>query len=200
MSKSTDTTEDARHQISTENRDLNGMIRWMEVKLSGSKSPTSSRWQLLGVLLLDQVTREVIEAENFSNVGFYARPAPGANAEATVAFAGGAQNPIIIATRDEDLRKKVANIDQGETMVFTNKACVYIKADGTIEIRSATGVANPVPTLAEFNALVDKVNNIVTAHDTHGHTDPQGGVTGLPSVLTSGPTSHGSGTTKVKLE
>lgn len=136
MSRSDDTTEDSRRGTGTENRGIKGMFRRLAVQVT-----RTAFWQLAGVLLLDQRTRETTEAEVFSGVGFYSRPKQGANAEAIVGHVGGAENPVIIATRDEDTRKRVAKIDQDETAAYNTVAIMLIKKNGTIELRLAAGVA-----------------------------------------------------------
>lgn len=121
------TTKDFRDQTSPETRDWRGMIRRVAISLT-----SAGTWQVIGHLLLDGKTREVRNAEVFGGVGFHARPPAGANAEGIVAFVGGAANPHLIATRDEDTRKKVANIEQDETMAYNTQVGVKMTKDGKI--------------------------------------------------------------------
>ncbi len=168
-------------------RDLLGRIRRF-----GITRTTSAIWQVVGHVLLDK-TRETRDAEVFPGVGFYARPPASGTPEAIVVFPGGAGNPIIAATRDETTRRAVFNLAgelaPGETAVFNASAVVILKADGSIEIRSAGGVALPVPTLAYFNAMR-------ATYAAHTHLDPATGSTGVPSNVIAAPV----GTTKAKLE
>lgn len=124
-------------------RNALGALRRMAVKLT-----TKPSWQLLGHLL-DGV-RETPLAEVFSGIGFYARPRASDRAEAAVIHVGGASQPIIVATRNEDVRRQIANISEDETAVFNSQAILVIKANGTVEIRAANGVAVPLVTRAEF--------------------------------------------------
>lgn len=172
MSKTDDTTRERRDQTSTAERERLGAIRRMAVNLT-----SGSFWRVLGHLLFGNV-REQHDAEVFSGIGFYARPKAGANAEAIVAFVGGASNPIIIATRDEDARKAIAQLDDDSTAMFNTATIIVIKPDGTVEIRTAAGVAHPLPTLDEFNA----------------HTHP------APGGATSAPTTPATGTAVLKAQ
>jgi len=133
MSKTSDTTEEVRRQSGTEARAVAGMIRRMAVKLT-----SGAFWQLLGHLLLDSRTPESFTAEVFGNIGFHSRPKAGANSEAIVAFIGGAQNPVIVGTRDEDGRRAMANdMDDDETAIFNRTATVRVRKNTTVEIRAA---------------------------------------------------------------
>lgn len=159
------TVKDFRDQTSPEVRDWRGMIRRVAISLT-----TGATWQVIGHLLLDGVTRETRPAEVFSGIGFFGRPPAGANAEGVLAFVGGAANPQLIATRDEDTRKKVANIDQNETAMFNSLAIATAKKDGTFEVRAA---ATPTvqPTLlgdTYRNAEDTMLNSLVAATDAIG--------------------------------
>lgn len=136
MSSSDITTEESRALSSTDRRNTIGMLRLMVIRVT-----SKSFWQGVGVLLIDGVTKEVRAAPVFSGIGFYARPKQGSNAEGVMASVGGPENPVWIATRDEDTRKRVAVIDQDETMTFNTGACLHIKKNATIEMRSVAGSA-----------------------------------------------------------
>lgn len=139
MSSSDGTIEDVRAQTTTDRRNTIGMIRRMAVKLT--RRPF---WQVAGLLLLDRSTKEALNAEVFSGIGFYARPKEGANAEAILGFPGGPENPCIIGTRDEDVRKRVANIDADETAAFNSQAVLRITKAGKILAYLAGQVADAV--------------------------------------------------------
>lgn len=181
-SKTNDTTEESRGQVSTDRRDLLGTLRRMAITVT-----SRSFWQVIGVLLLDG-KRETVDAEVFSGIGFYARPAPGANTEAIIGNVGGAQNPAILATRDEDTRKRVAVLDQDETAMYNTLAITKCTKTGHIEARSPGGTATRLPTFADFEAFRASFN-------THTHTET-GTVTGAPLISAAAPT----GTTVFKAE
>jgi len=136
VSRTDDTIEDRVHARGLEYRGSMNMLRRFGVTVTGDVM-----WQLVGVILLDQTTKETPSAEVFSGIGFYSRPAPGANAEAITAAVGGAENQVIVATRDEDLRRRMAKLDQDETAIYNTKATVVIKKTGIVEIRLGAGVA-----------------------------------------------------------
>ncbi len=140
MSATDNTIEEWRREGAPERRRTDGMIRRMPIGITGGV-----RWRVTGHLLLDSRTREAYDAEVFGGVGFYARPKSGSNAEAIVVFPGDdAQNPIIIATRDEDARKAIAKLAEDDsTAVFNSQTIILIKKDGTVEIRSASGPVQP---------------------------------------------------------
>jgi hypothetical protein len=149
MGSSTDnTTKEWRDETSPERRGMMGSVRYMAVKLT-----EGATWQVLGHLLPDAKTPEARQAQHFSGIGFFARPAAGANAEAVVVFPGGASNPIIVATRDEDARKAIAELPQNSTAMFNRLTIVIIKPDGTVEIRASGGTASPLATKADIDAL-----------------------------------------------
>lgn len=138
-------------------------------------------WQLLGYKSHES-KQKGIDAENFSGIGFYARPKTSDKAEAVLVSVGDARHSVIIATRNEDVRKQIANLAENETAIFTSLSTVVIKADGTIEIRSKDGTALPLPTLADLQAVVD-------ALDSHSHLyiPYPGGVAGAPVATTGNP-------------
>lgn len=148
MSRTDDTTRETRDATSSEARGVAGMIRLMAIKLTSAPF-----WRTVGHLLLDDATEEARDPAMFSGIGFCSRPAAGANAEAIVTFPGGASNPVIIAARDEDARKKHAELAQDETAMFNRLVIAVIKAAGTMEIRTAAGVAAALATKADLAAL-----------------------------------------------
>jgi len=145
MSRTDDTTRETRDATSPEARNALGMLRRMSIRLTSVPF-----WRTVGHLLLDASETETRDPEMFSGIGFYSRPAAGSNADAIVAFPGGASNPVIIAARDEDARKKHAELAQDETAMFNRLVIAVIKAIGTMEIRTANGTAVPLVTLPQF--------------------------------------------------
>lgn len=134
MSSTDNTTKDWRAETSPSERSAAARVRRMAIRLTSGVF-----WRLAGHLLLDGVTREARDAEVFSGIGFFSRPKQGANAEAVVV--GDAENPIIIATRDEAVRQAIARLEQDSTAIYNTMAIVVIKPDGTIHIRSKNGTA-----------------------------------------------------------
>ena len=109
-------------------------------------------WQLTGHRLPDG-TKETRNAEVFSGIGFYARPNANHRAEAVVIMPSGASQPIVVASRDEDARKAIANIAADETAMFNSATIILIKADGTVEIRTAAGTALNLATKQDLDIL-----------------------------------------------
>lgn len=136
-----------------------GMLRRMIV------TRTTAIWQVAGHLLLDG-SRETREAEVFGGVGFAARPASDASGgpvEAIVAFMGeGAANPVIIATRQEGVRRMVAaDLAIAETQLHNALTIIRIKANGSVEIRTSGGVAAPLATKADLATLKQAISDAV---------------------------------------
>jgi hypothetical protein len=123
--------------VGTAARELAGKVRRMIVTRT-----RTALWQVTGHTLLDGTT-ETRDAENFAGgVGYYARPNDDEDVEAIVAFPGGPGNPIIIATRQEATRRVIAaDLSADETQLHNSSTLIRIKSDGTVEIRSAAGVA-----------------------------------------------------------
>lgn len=154
-SNSDNTTKEWRDETSTERRDYLGMLRRMAVKLT-----QGATWQVIGHLLLDG-KREARDAELFGGtLGFYSRPVAGAAAEAIVWNREGA-DPVIIATRDEDLRKLFA-LNQGETAMCNRATIVLCKPNGTVEIRTPGGTAAFLATKADLDDLKDAISGAAT--------------------------------------
>lgn len=183
------TTKDWRDFTSTQARELAGKVRRMAVSvtnvLAGVGTTTASFWQVVGHLLLDNTTQETADAEVFSGVGFYARPPSGANAEAIVAFPGGPANPVVVASRDEATRKKMAPLAQDETAMFNSRVAVYATAAGKVEARADGGTAISLATKADIDALATYI-----ASHIHGGVTPGTGPSGPPA----GPPPHATGT------
>lgn len=171
MSSTDNTTREWREETSSERRGALGMIRRMAARLT-----EGAFWQIVGHLLLDNRTPETRDAEVFGTLGFYSRPKAGANAEVMVVFPGGSANPVIVGTRDEELRATIANLAQGETAMCNRAVIVICKSNGTVEIRLPGGTALPLPKLAELADVVSKFNS---------HTHVVSGVTAGGAAVTS---------------
>lgn len=151
---SEDFAEETRDSV----RLLKGMHRRMAVRRT-----SSTKWQVLGQRG-GQGGDELVELEPFTGIGFYARPPSSGKAEVITAAIGGPKTSVIIATRDEKTRRAVAGgIAEGETCVYNDKAMIVVKADGTVEIRLAGGVAVALALKSD----VQQIRNELHQH-THG--------------------------------
>lgn len=133
-----------------------GSIRRMVVSRAGAVL-----WQLLGFTVggKKEATRGI---EVFHGVGITAIPAADGKPEAIVINVVDANAPVIIATRDEKTRASVvpSGMKAGETCIYSGAAIVYLKADGTVEIRTPAGVAGALATKADVKELADFVNTL----------------------------------------
>jgi hypothetical protein len=145
VSATDNTVKDWRDETATTRREAVGMVRHMAVTLTAG-----SIWRVMGHLMLDSSTREAHDATVYQGIGFFGRPKANANVEAIVVFPGGAANAVVIAVRDEDARRAVANLEQNSTAMYNTVSIILIKPDGTVEIRATGGVAGPLVTRAEF--------------------------------------------------
>lgn len=167
------TSEDFAEEIREGARFLRSMVRRMAITLT-----QELRWQLLGQRG-GTGGDEVVEVEPFTGVGFFSRPPEsGSRPEAIMLQVGSAKHPVIVATRDEDVRRQIANLQADETAIFTSKATVVIKADGSVEIRSAAGAASALATKADIDALKSWI-----ASHTHAGVTAGGAVSGPPSTV-----------------
>ena len=160
--------------ISPDTRGVLGKVRRFAL------GTTRTLWQVLGHLLLDG-RRESRDAEVFSGIGFYARPRATDRAEAIVVFTGeNAASPVVVATRNEDTRSAVAGgLAEDESAMFNSAAIVVVKANGTVEVRLAGGVAVALATLADVQA-------IRSALDGHSHTYVPGSGTATTTMWRGG--------------
>lgn len=133
-----------------------GSIRRMVVSRAGAVL-----WQLLGFTVggKKEATRGI---EVFHGVGITAIPASDGKPEAIVINVVDANAPVIIATRDEKTRAAVvpSGMNAGETCVYSGAAIVYLKVDGTVEIRTPGGTASRLATVEDVEALAEFVNGL----------------------------------------
>ena len=160
------------------------MIRRMIVKIT-----TKAQWQVLGADGEDDKDLPV-----FSGIGMYSRPPDsGTNPEVIVLKVGGkTAHPVIVATRDEDMRLAIAAIKDmapDESAIYNQRARVHVKADGTVEVDDGTG-AVPLATKADIDALE-------TWLGTHKHlgVTTGGGTSGNPALPAA---PRAAGTTVLK--
>lgn len=117
-------------------------------------------WQLIGHRQLDGKT-ETREAEVFGGAGMISRPG-GRNAEAVVIFQGeGASAPLVVGIRDQQMAAALAAaltggaLNLGELAIGAGVdgtvACLlHMRADGTVEVRTPSGVAKELVTFETF--------------------------------------------------
>jgi hypothetical protein len=172
MSRTDDTTEDSRRGTGTPARELYGMLRRMVVTLTSKPF-----WQVVGVLLLDGVTKETVQAEAWPGVGYYSRPPTDGNPEAIVGHTGGAENPAIMATRDEKTRKRMAAIQANETAIFNGTVRLLIDKDGHILAQIPGGATKRLAFVDELNALRAFVASQFATGAGHIHATPSGPTT-----------------------
>lgn len=188
MSRTDESIEERRNRTSPSVRQAVGMLRRMTITVT-----SGAFWQVVGHLLLDGVTAEAPDAEVFSGIGFFSRPKAGTNRESIVAYIGGAENPVIIATRDEDTRKRVAQIDEDETAMFNTQAGVFVQNNSTVEVRTVAGVPLKLPTMADFENLRAFVAAQFAAASGHIHATPSGATTTI-ALAAAAPTLPAVGT------
>lgn len=188
------TIEQLRRELEPTLRRLVGATRRMVIGLHRA----GAKWRLDGH---DHV-KETVDAEVFSGIGFTSRP-PAGQGEVIVVFPGGPNHGCIVATRDEKTRAAIAGaLEADETATFNSQTIVLHKADGTIEARSSAGVAVPLATKADVDAVVLYLKKQFDSLNGHAHATPSGPTTTL--VEASG-TSNGTcpaptGTTVLKGE
>ena len=150
-------------------------IRRMIVKVT-----TKALWQVLGAIGEDDKDLPV-----FSGIGAYSRPPDsGTNPEVIVLKIGGkTAHPVIVATRDEDMRLAIAAIRDlapDESAIFNRSARVHVKSDGTVLVDDGTGAVE----LALKSDVDDLETFLGDEFDTGaGHTHT---ATGSPPTSGSG--------------
>lgn len=107
-------------------------------------------------------SHEQDEMDQLAPVGIIGRPADNASVESLVAFVGGdGSHPVSVSCVDGTRRAVIDSIGlkADETVVYTSKSVVKIKADGVVEIRSLDGNAKPLA----YKLDADALNNRITA-------------------------------------
>ena len=159
----------------------------------------STGLQVVQLEVLDGETRE--GCERFQSYGFSSVPLDGA--EAVVLFVGGRRDHgLVVAVDDRRHRKK--DLEAGEVAIYHHGGSyILLRDDGSIEIETPQlRLGNDTATefVALANLVLDRLNAIRTAYNSHVHT---GVKTGSDS---SGPPAASLGTmasvaaTKVKAE
>lgn len=167
-----------------------GAIRRMAITLTAK-----ALWQLTGFNLGDGNV-ETFNGEVFGGIGFYARPPSSGKPEAIAIAVGGSKTMVVVGVRDEATRSSIAGgINADEAMVFGSQALVYVRNDGTVEIRTPGGSAQALALKSDVDSLASYVDNtLVLAVATTGTASAQ---TGTATVATSHAPSA-SGTSVLK--
>ena len=130
---------------------LRGLVRRFSVSTT-----RGALWQLLGLRGLDG-DDEVTSVEVFHGIGIAARPPASGKPEAIVVNVGGAKAPVIVATRDQKtldaVLADVGELEAGSTLVYAAGAVIYVRANGTVEIRTPGGTAGALALEANLTAL-----------------------------------------------
>lgn len=178
-------------------RELAGKARRMVITRA-----TSAIWQVAGHLLLDG-DRETRDAEVFGGIGFASRPNATDEAEALVWFVGrgAAANAVIAAMRQEAVRRRLAaDLAAGETQIYNSAedhpVILRLKADGTAELRTPTGVALELALKADLVALRTALSAAVIAVGGAGAAD----VVVRADTASGGPNAWPIGTKVLKAE
>lgn len=152
----------------------------------------STKLQLVQLGILAEET--VDAGEHFQPYGLSSVPLPGA--EHVTLFPGGDRaHPIVIVVSDR--RYRPTGGDPGLVALYNHVgARVLLLPDGTVEIRSASGAATKLPTLADYEALRVGFNSHIHAVATTGTAAAQ---TGTAAAVAS-PVSSPAGTTVLKAE
>jgi hypothetical protein len=169
------------------NRMIRGMISRREVYVPESNGMVVT---LLGRQAADGSFEED-RADALSPPGFVANPHEYSTVEAICNFVGADGDHPVCAGMLDHRRYEIVDkvgLQHDETLIYTTKAIVKIKVDGTVEIRSVDGTAAPLAFKSDVDALQTRVDALEQALLTHVH------VTGLPTAPTSTPVQPYVGT------
>lgn len=167
-----------------------GSLRRLAISLTAK-----ALWQLIGFRAPDG-SKETMSVEPFTGIGIYARPPASSKSEAIVLMIGDAGTPVIVAARDEKTRAAIAGaLLEDETATFNSQSIFVHKADGTMEARSAAGVAQSLATNAALTALKNAIVNWTPVANDGGAA-----LKVALTALFTGPPVWPAGTTKLKGE
>lgn len=192
-----------QEEASMRNRSMLGKLRRMVIGVT-----SRALWQVIGHKILDGKD-ETHDAEVFGGANTATRPG-GRNAEAIVMFGDTGSEPRIVAVRDPEMTSALIAILTGGLKLGEHAACagtagtvaclMHLKADGTVEIRTAAGVALPLALKSDVDALATYVDALRGYIDLHIHVGVTAGagVSGGPSAAPPGPTPAAVGTACIK--
>lgn len=154
---------------------------------------------------LEGLNGEALQAtELFQQFGFTSAP-PAGTQVIVLPLGGRTSAAVLIATENGSYRLQLGA--DGEAALYNQWGDhVWLKKGGRMEVVASTEVAitSPLVTMSGDLHVVGKINSdsditaagdvadqggvktmagMRTAHNTHEHPDPQGGVVGLPTVL-----------------
>ena len=134
-------------------------------------STASLLWKLTGHQD-DDGNVEPFEAQVFNNVGTYARPPAGRGHAVVVLLGGKSGAPVVVATRDAATLAAVLErfgVAADESLLYNSAAAVHVKADGTIEARTGTGIAVELMTKADGDNLTAYLRSQFDPATGHQH-------------------------------
>jgi hypothetical protein len=184
-------TGDHAQETNPQRRAEIGMIRRVVIGSSGGHA-----WQALGARGVT-TRQETASVEVFAGIGFWSRPPASGRPEAIVGHvAAEADHPVIVGLRDEKTRRAIAGaLGVDETMLFNSVAVLYLKANGTVEARTASGVAVELALKSDLAALRSALGTAAIALGAGGAA----AVVTACDVITA-PTPWPVGTKKFKAE
>lgn len=153
--------------ISPRERGVRGAVRRLFIRAT-----KRVLWQLEGHRFGGVV--EGVDAEPFTGIGFYSRPRTSSRAEAILESIGDAEHAVIVATRDEDLRKlwkALLDANPDVAAMFNSLAGVIVHGS-LVEARSREGEAKSL-------AFAEKLQRL--ADDFYGHGHPSHGAGPIPT-------------------
>lgn len=140
-----------------------GAVRRMAVTMTGTATAARAIWQLAG-FKMPSGSVETVTAEVFGGIGVFSRPPSDGKPEAIVIMVADGKVPVAIAVRDEKTRQAIAAaLLEDETMLYNSQAAIHVTAAGKVEARSKDGIAVPLMTLADGQAMHAEL-------DGHAHT------------------------------
>ena len=176
-------------------RELRNVVRRVTIKASDAV-----RWLMHGFVAEDG-RRERIYAEVFPNIGYAARPAAEADAEAIVVRPGAkANHTAVVATRDRAEERAVIDargLEPGERIFYNATGGVKIEQDGTlIAYTNLVEIKLKPSGVVEIGAADGPFKAVALADHTHAFGPLQGfngtpiqdGL-GTPDLTTEGPNS-----------
>lgn len=201
--RSDNSSKDNRELVDVDRRSFFGMIGRVAIKLTGAERKRGF-WQVVGAILPDAHTPQAEELEQFSGIGFYARPRVGSNPEAITACVGAdAQNKVIIATRDEKLRRKMANLGEDETAMYNSLAAVTINDNGFILVGSDnvdSGTQFQLAKNDDLNALAAWVRAQFAASTGHSHAVAGPSTISVVPAASTSPTGPYVGSSRLRTD
>lgn len=139
--------------------------------------------------------------EVFGTLGCVARAPADDDTELVAVAVNARDHHVVVAARDvATLRAVVESVGLGsdETVVYTSRAVVKLRADGTVEVRALDGTARPLAYKSDVdavNARVAALELVFNGHVHSGGTLP-GGVTGSTTPAATSATVEGTSVLK----